>query len=63
MQTQDVALSRQFVDESIGIRSYALHVADLAATLARNGGALPSGRCPVNRSNAPLKSTVSKPAW
>jgi len=41
MQTQDVALSHQFVDESIGIRSYALHVADLAATLARNGGAPP----------------------
>ena len=41
MQTQDAALSRQFVDESIGIRSYALHVAELAATLARNGGAAP----------------------
>jgi len=63
MQTQDVALSRQFVDESIGIRSYALHVADLAATLARNGGAPPQRPLSVNRSNAPLKSTVSKPAW
>ena len=41
MQTKDVALSRQFVDESIGIRSYSLHIADLAATLARNGGSPP----------------------
>ena len=41
MQTRDVALSRQFVDESIGIRGYALHIADLAATLARNGGTAP----------------------
>lgn len=41
MHTKDVALSRQFVDESIGIRSYALHIADLAATLARDGGSPP----------------------